>query len=83
MDDVILDISIPWLEALDCDLGRSMGFSKEMASSDDLLSPRAFKIHFPYEFVHGGYPHTTTAKNTSMSCATLKMRVCLGGIVRS
>ena len=62
MDDVILDISIPWLEALDCDLGRSLGFSKEMASSDDLLSPRAFKSHFPYEFVPGGFPHTTTAK---------------------
>ena len=62
VDDVILDVSIPWLELLDCNLGRSLGYNKEMANSRGLLFPRAFKSHFPYEFVPGGLPHTTSAK---------------------
>ena len=61
-DGVKLDRCIPWLEVLDSALGRLMGYNKEMASSSDLLSPRAFKSHFPYAFTPGGLPHTTTAK---------------------
>ena len=61
-DGKILDRCIPWLEVLDSTFGRSMGYNKEMACSSDLLSPRAFKSHFPYAFVPGGLPHTTLAK---------------------
>ena len=61
-DDVPLDHSIPWLEILNCGLGKMMGYTPDMASSSDVLSPRVFKSHFPYDLVPGGLPHTTPAK---------------------
>ena len=63
-DDVRLDRAIPWLEALspDCYYGKVHGYTPEMATSSDLLFPRAFKSHLPYELVPGGPPHTTPAK---------------------
>ena len=61
-DNMKLDRSIPWLEILDCDFGKYLGYTPDMATSNDVLSPRAFKSHLPYELVPGGLPHTTTAK---------------------
>ena len=62
-DDVLLDRAIPWLEVLDSDFGSILGnYIPDMASSKDMLSPRVFKSHFPYEMVPGGPPHTTPAK---------------------
>ena len=61
-DDVPLDRSIPWLELLDCAPSKMLGYTPDMATSRDALSPRVFKSHFPYEFVPGGLPHTTPAK---------------------
>ena len=51
------------LEILDSDFGSLIGnYTPDMASSSDVLSPRAFKSHVPYDFVPGGLPHTTPAK---------------------
>lgn len=61
-DEVPLDRSIPWLEMLDCDLSKIIGYSPDMATASDVLSPRVFKSHFPYEFVPGGLPHASPAK---------------------
>ena len=61
-DGVKLDRSIPWLEILDSNLGKLLGYTPDMATSSDALSPRAFKSHLPYELVPGGLPHTTPAK---------------------
>ena len=61
-DSVKLDRSIPWLEILESDMGKILRYTSDMATSPDVLSPRAFKSHFPYEFVPGGLPHTTSAK---------------------
>ena len=60
--DVRLDRAIPWLEVMDSDFGKRLGFTPDMATSSDIISPRAFKTHFPYELVPGGLPHTTPAK---------------------
>ena len=62
-DSVLLDRAIPWLEILDSDFGSLTGnYTPDMASSSDVLSPRAFRSHVPYDFVPGGLPHTTPAK---------------------
>ena len=61
-DDIKLDKSIPWLEVLDSDFGKMLGYTPDMATSSDVISPRAFKSHSPYEHVPGGLPHTTAAK---------------------
>ena len=61
-DSVLLDRAIPWLEVLDSDLGCALGYTPDMAISNDAISPRAFKSHMPYEFVPGGLPHATPAK---------------------
>ena len=64
-DDVLVDRSIPWLEMLDTDstFAQSLlGYTPDMANSSDILSPRVFKSHFPYELVPGGLPHETPAK---------------------
>ena len=61
-DDVPLDRCIPWLDVLDCDFGKLHGCTPDMATSSDVLSPRAFKSHFQYEFAPGGLPHTSPAK---------------------
>lgn len=62
-DDVLLDRAIPWLEILDSDFGSALGnYTPDMACSEDVLSPRVFKSHFPYDLVPGGIPHTTKAK---------------------
>ena len=58
----MLDRAIPWLEVLDSGLGRALGYTPDMAISNDAISPRAFKSHMPYKFVPGGLPHTTPAK---------------------
>ena len=59
---VTLDRAIPWLEVLDSDFGKLNEYTPDMATSSDVLSPRAFKSHLPYELVPGGLPHATTAK---------------------
>ena len=51
--------SIPWLEVLDSDFGKMHGYTPDVATSSDAISPRAFKSHLPYEH---GLPHTTAAK---------------------
>ena len=61
-DNVKLDASIPWLEVLDSAFSKAHNYYPEMITSSDALSPRAFKSHFPYEYVPGGLPHTTPAK---------------------
>ena len=62
-DDVIVDRAIPWLEVLESDFGSAINtYTPDMATSSDVLSPRVFKSHFPYELVPGGLPHTTPAK---------------------
>ena len=62
-DSVLLDRAIPWLEILDSAFGSLIGnYTPDMVSSSDVLSPRAFKSHMPYDFVPGGLPHTTPAK---------------------
>ena len=61
-DDIKLDKSIRWLEVLDSDFGKMHHYTPDMATSSDVISPRAFKSHFPYEHVPGGLPHTTAAK---------------------
>ena len=64
-DDVLVDRSILWLEMLDTDgaIAQSLlGYTPDMANSSDVLSPRVFKSHFPYELVPGGLPHETPAK---------------------
>ena len=58
-DDIKLDKSIPWLEVLDSDFGKMLGYTPDVATSSDAISPRAFKSHLPYEH---GLPHTTAAK---------------------
>lgn len=62
-DGVIIDHSIPWLEVLDSEYGRTLHhLSPDIVGSSDALSPRAFKSHSPYDLVTGGLPHTTIAK---------------------
>ena len=61
-DEVLLDRSIPWLEVLDCELGKKLGYTSDMVTSSDALSPRVFKSHLSYDLVPGGLPHTTPAK---------------------
>jgi hypothetical protein len=61
-DDVTVDRAIPWLEVIDSDFGKLNKYTPDMATSSDVLSPRAFKSHLPYEWVPGGVPHTTPAK---------------------
>ena len=61
-DGVKLDRSIPWLEVLDSDFGKMLGYTPDMADTSDVLSPRAFKSHLTYDLVPGGFPHTTPAK---------------------
>ena len=61
-DNIQLDKSIPWLEVLDSAFSKGHSYSPEMITSSDILSPRAFKTHFPYDYVPGGPPHTTPAK---------------------
>ena len=62
LDDVRLDRSIPFLDILDSEYGQYLGYTPDMAKSSDILSPRVFKSHLPYELVPGGLPHTTSAK---------------------
>ena len=61
-DDINLDRSMPWLEMLDAEIGKMYGYTPDMLTSSDVLSPRAFKSHQPYEMVPGGLPHTSPAK---------------------
>ena len=85
-DSVRLDRSIPWLEVLESDVGKLiLGYTGDMATSADVLSPRAFKSHFPYEFIPGGLPHTTPAKyiyvmrNPKDACVSLWHHLKMGG----
>ena len=61
-NDVKLDSAIPWLEVLDSEFGKMLGYTPDMLTSSDVLSPRAFKSHLPYEMVPGGLPHASPAK---------------------
>ena len=61
-DGVRLDKSIPWLEVLDSEFGRMFGYTPNMVTSSDELSPRAFKSHLTYDLVPGGLPHTTCGR---------------------
>ena len=62
MDGIKIDRSVPWLEMLDSSFGKIMGYTTDMATSSEVISPRAFKSHFTYELIPGGLPHTTPAK---------------------
>ena len=61
-NEVKLDRAIPWLEMLDSEYGTMLGYTSDILTSNDLLSPRAFKCHCLYELVPGGLPHTSHAK---------------------
>ena len=61
-DGVRLDESIPWLDVLDSEYGKVLGYTRDMETSSKLLSPRAFKSHLLYDLVPGGLPHTSPAK---------------------
>ena len=61
-DDIKIDRAILWLEILDSDFGKVLGYTRDMGTSSDILCPRVFKNHLPYELVPGGLPHITAAK---------------------
>ena len=59
VDNQLLDRAVPWLEVLDSDFGIHFDYNVAM---ETILSPRAFKSHFPYHLIPGGMPHTSPAK---------------------
>ena len=52
-DDVRIDTAVPWVEA---------GPPENMVNAEEVLRPRAFKSHFPYDHFPCGPPHTTRCK---------------------
>ena len=52
-DDVTIDTAVPWIEA---------GPPENTVNIEEVLRPRAFKSHFPYDNFPCGMPHTTPCK---------------------